>query len=399
MGAVVLPPGERARPDWLRSHRHAWVLAVGAVCFGAFMGQLDASVVALTYTAIGTRFHSGLESVQWISLTYLITLGGLLVPLGRLSDRIGRKRVYLWGFALFTAASAACAAAPSLLVLAATRAVQGAGAAMLQANSVAIVSAAAPTHRLRTALSIQATAQALGLALGPTLGGLLVQTLGWRWVFGLNIPVGIIALVAGRYLLPRSRLHPSEPHHIRDALRARQVPRGLIGALLAYLLLFGPLVLVPVLLQHAGTSAAVTGVVVAALPAGFALGAITNERLLPTAWGVALRCRLGIAATAAGLAGLLLAHTSLAASAATLILTGIGLGIFTPTNNALIMQTTPQSVAGLTGGLISTARAAGTAAGTALIATTIGVATNGVVGITTMLALSAAAALTIPAKA
>lgn len=393
----VFAPGERARPARIRTHRRAWVLAVGTVCFGAFMGQLDASVVALTYDAIGTSFRADLQAVQWVSLTYLVALGGLLIPLGRLSDRLGRKRVYLWGFALFTAASAACAAAPSLLALSATRAVQGAGAAMLQANSVAIVSTAAPANRLRTALSIQATAQALGLALGPTLGGLLVQSVGWRWVFGLNVPIGLIALAIGRYLLPRSRLHPGARHGIGDAARAPGVPRGLAGALLAYLLLFGPLVLVPVVLHGAGVPAALIGLVVAALPAGFALGALANERLLPRAWSPARRCRLGIIATAAGLAGLLPATTHLGAVATTLMAAGIGLGVFTPTNNALIMRAAPTRAAGTAGGLVSAARAAGTAAGTALVATTAALASHGLVTIAALLALTAVAALSVPA--
>ena len=198
--------GERPRPAWLRHNPRAWLAATATVCFGGFMGQLDASVVALTYHEIGRSFAAGLELVQWVSLSYLIALAALLVPLGRLSDRLGRKRVYLWGFGLFTVSSVGCALAPSLLVLVLLRAAQGTGAAMLQANSIALVSTAAPAGRLRTALGIQAAAQAIGLAVGPTVGGLVVGSIGWRWVFALNVPVGVVAMVAGRYLLPRTRI-------------------------------------------------------------------------------------------------------------------------------------------------------------------------------------------------
>ena len=179
-------------------------LAVATVCFGAFMGQLDASVVTLAFPALQRQFGVALAGVQWVSLAYLLALVVLLVPVGRWSDRYGRKLVYLYGFVLFTAASAACGLAPTLGVLVAVRVVQAAGAAMLQANSVALVASSAPAGRRRAALGMQA-AQALGLALGPVAGGLLVAAAGWRWIFFINVPVGAVAVAAGWFLLPRTR--------------------------------------------------------------------------------------------------------------------------------------------------------------------------------------------------
>jgi MFS family permease len=108
---------ERARPDAIRSRPNAWWLAVGTVCFGAFMGQLDASIVTLTYGSLHTEFHASLAAVEWVSLAYLLTLVALLVPAGRLADAYGRKLLYLYGFAIFTLASAACGLAPSLATL------------------------------------------------------------------------------------------------------------------------------------------------------------------------------------------------------------------------------------------------------------------------------------------
>jgi MFS family permease len=357
------------------------------------MGQLDASVVALTYDSIGRSFHSTLAAVQWVSLTYLITLGAVLVPLGRLSDRIGRKRVYLWGFGLFTVSSAACALAPGLAALSALRAVQGLGAAMLQANSVAIVATAAPRARLRTALGMQASAQAVGLALGPTVGGLIVQTIGWRWVFAVNVPVGVVAMLAGRFLIPRTRVDAVSRGSLRDVLGVRTVRWGLLGALLAYLLLFGPIVLVPTVLQARGHSPFLVGLVVAALPAGFALGALAGERVVPGHWTSPRRCRLGAAILGAGIAGLLGTATAGGLPcAATLLVAGIGVGIFTPTNNAMIMSSVPDRSAAVAGGLVSACRAAGTAGGTLLVASTLGAGSSGAIAIWTMLALTALAA-------
>ena len=166
---------ESRRPRWVREHPRAPWAAVGAVCLGAFMGQLDASIVTLTYPQLESEFHAGLGSVQWVSLSYLVVLAVLLVPVGRWSDTRGRKLLYLYGFGLFLLASAACALAPSLGWLVAGRGLQAVGAALLQANSVALVVLSVPASRVRTALGFQGAAQALGLALGPTLGLSLIH--------------------------------------------------------------------------------------------------------------------------------------------------------------------------------------------------------------------------------
>ncbi|MGH8961264.1 MAG: MFS transporter [Jatrophihabitantaceae bacterium] len=389
--------GERPRPEWLREHPKAWLAAVATVCFGAFMGQLDASVVALTYRSIGDTFHAGLDTVQWVTLTYLIALAGLLVPLGAASDRLGRKRVYLWGFAVFGMASLGCALAPNLVVLDATRAVQGAGAAMLQANSVALVATSVTRVRLRTALGIQAAAQALGLALGPTLGGLIVQTIGWRWVFGINVPIAIAAIVLGRFLLPRTRVTAHATRgRLRSVLATPAMPRRLAGALLAYLLLFGPIVLVPNLLLAHGESALLAGLVVAALPVGFALSAALGDRLLPHRWSTGTRCGTGLAVTAAALVGLAAAGTDPAGCAAAMFAIGIGIGCYTPANNALIMGSIGPHVAALAGGLVNTARALGTAGGTAVVAESLSTSGGGShVTLAVLLVVAVVAATTV----
>lgn len=196
---------ESPRPEVIRRNRMAPWLAVAVVCFGAFMGQLDASIVTLTFRPMEHDFHAALAAVQWVSLGYLLVLVALVTPVGRIADVLGRKLVYGYGFIVFTAGSAACAFAPSLGVLIACRLVQAVGAAMLQANSVALVTTSVPATRMRLALSVQAAAQAIGLGLGPTLGGLLTQTAGWRAVYWINVPVGLLAVIAGRYLLPRTR--------------------------------------------------------------------------------------------------------------------------------------------------------------------------------------------------
>ncbi|MFI8461027.1 MFS transporter [Kitasatospora sp. NPDC085464] len=196
---------ERPRPRGIAGWRHAHWLAVGTVCLGAFLGQLDASVIALVFPAIGHHFDAGFAAVEWVALAYLLVLVALLAPIGRLSDLVGRKTMYIGGFAVFGLSSLGAGFAGSLWILVGCRAVQAVGAAMMQANSVALVARGVPEHAMRRALGIQASAQGLGLALGPSLGGLLVEHASWRWVFWVNVPIAVFGILAGWYLLPRTR--------------------------------------------------------------------------------------------------------------------------------------------------------------------------------------------------
>ncbi|MFB8168498.1 MFS transporter [Kitasatospora purpeofusca] len=196
---------ERPRPRGIAGRRYAHWLAVGTVCLGAFLGQLTASVTALVYPALQHRFDAGFAAVEWVALAYLLVLVALLAPIGRLSDLVGRKTVYLGGFAVFGLASLGAGFAGGLGTLVACRAVQAVGGAMMQANSVALVARGVPGHAMRRALGVQAAAQGLGLALGPSLGGLLVAHASWRWVFWINVPVAVVGIAAGWFLLPRTR--------------------------------------------------------------------------------------------------------------------------------------------------------------------------------------------------
>ncbi|MFD4904833.1 MFS transporter [Kitasatospora purpeofusca] len=204
---------ERPRPRGIAGRRYAHWLAVGTVCLGAFLGQLTASVTALVYPALQRRFDAGFAAVEWVALAYLLVLVALLAPIGRLSDLVGRKTVYLGGFAVFGLASLGAGFAGGLGTLVACRAVQAVGGAMMQANSVALVARGVPGHAMRRALGVQAAAQGLGLALGPSLGGLLVAHASWRWVFWINVPVALVGIVAGWFLLPRTRVEaaPTPP--------------------------------------------------------------------------------------------------------------------------------------------------------------------------------------------
>jgi MFS family permease len=305
------------------------------------------------------EFHAPLAAMQWVSLVYLLTLVALLAPAGRISDARGRKLVYTYGFGVFTAASAACGLAPGLTALIAFRLVQAAGAAMLQANSVALVTTSVPEAKMRLALGMQAGAQSPGLALGPTLGGLSMP--GWA---AAGLALSAIAAGAGFAVHEARARFPVIP---LTMLRSKGLARALGGAVSGYLVLFGPLVLVPQVLGTRPGSEAGVGLLLSALPAGFGLAALTADTVLPAHLGNRQRGLLGslVSALALGLFAVLPPGTSLAA--VLLALTGLGLGIFIPANNAAIMRSAPGDSAATLGGLINMARAIGTTLGIALV--------------------------------
>lgn len=177
-------------------------LVVGTVCVGAFLGQLDASIAGLILPTLEDVFDAPVASVEWVAIAYLLTLAALVVPLGRLADLLGRKTLYTWGFLVFIFGSALCGFAPTLGSLVVFRILQAVGAAMLQANSVAIITAAVPRRALGKAIGVQGAAQAVGLSIGPSAGGLLIQTLGWQWVFFIAVPFGLLGTALGWIVLP-----------------------------------------------------------------------------------------------------------------------------------------------------------------------------------------------------
>jgi EmrB/QacA subfamily drug resistance transporter len=180
-------------------------LVIGTVCVGAFLGQLATSIAGLVLPTLEQVFHANVASVEWVAISYLLILAALVVPFGRLADMIGRKLLYTYGFLVFIAGSALCGFAPSLAWLVAFRVLQAVGAAMLQANSVAIIAAAARPRELGKAIGIQGAAQAVGLSVGPSVGGFLIAHFGWQWVFLIPVPFGMAGAAMGYVVLPQTQ--------------------------------------------------------------------------------------------------------------------------------------------------------------------------------------------------
>ncbi len=190
-----------AAPGVARLASYRW-LVVGTVCIGAFMGQVNSSITQLVLPRLEVDFGARLSTVSWVAVAYLLTMAGFLPVFGRLADMFGRKLLYTGGFLLFVLGSTLCGFAPNLPALIAFRVLQAIGAALLSSNSVAIVVTAAGPEERGRALGIMAAAQAVGLSAGPALGGLVLDTLGWQWVFWINVPFGLAAAVIGWFVIP-----------------------------------------------------------------------------------------------------------------------------------------------------------------------------------------------------
>jgi EmrB/QacA subfamily drug resistance transporter len=413
-------------PAFARRADYRW-LVVGVVSIGAFMGQVDASIAQLLLPSLERAFGATLNGVSWVAVAYLLTMAALMPIFGRLADMVGHKLLYVAGFVVFVVGSALCGFAPTLPLLVAARVLQAIGAALLSANSVAIVVAAAGPERRGRAIGIQAAAQAVGLCAGPVIGGILLNALGWQWVFWINVPFGIAGAIAGWFILPltahlaretrfdlqgalllgpmltafmmvlnegqawgakspafiatatigvillvllvRTERRSQDPLLDPRLFEQRAFTAANAGSLMAYALLFGVMLLMPFVFERAYLdSPLAAGLRLAIIPIAISLVAplsgILYDRL-----GARIPTLAGMATCAAALA---LLYAVLGQSRGdlnyvmiALAIFGVGQGLFTAANNSAIMAAAPADLTGEAGGLLNVTRAFGISSGIA----------------------------------
>jgi EmrB/QacA subfamily drug resistance transporter len=405
---------------------YRWIV-IGTVCVGAFMGQVDSSITQLLLPRLESEFNARLSTVSWVAVAYLLAMAAFLPIFGRLADIVGRKLLYTGGFLLFVMGSALCGLAPNLPVLIAFRVLQGIGAALLSSNSVAIVVAAAGKELRGRALGIQAAAQAVGLSAGPAIGGLVLDMLDWRWVFWINVPVGLAGTVMGWFVLPPTKDLPDDARFdwkgavmivpaltavmavlnegyawgatsplllgcvalavilltlfIRSERRAdvplielklfaqRAFSAGNVAGLLSYGTLFGLFFLMPFIFVRAYRDSI--------LAAGLRLCIVPLMIGVVAPIGGALYDKLGarlptvfgmvICVGALVMLGAVLedARDSLPAVMLALAVFGIGQGLFVSPNNSAIVAAAPANLTGEAGGLLNVTRSLGVSLGVA----------------------------------
>jgi EmrB/QacA subfamily drug resistance transporter len=214
-----------AAPVSLASARGRWVLA--ATVLGSGIATLDGTVVNVALPTIGRELHGGVAELQWVVTAYLLTLAALLLLAGALSDRFGRRRIFLVGVGWFTLASVACGLAPSTPLLTAARALQGVGGALLTPGSLAIIEASFRKEDRAAAIGAWSGLGGVAVAIGPFFGGWLVQAWSWRLVFFINVPIAIAVVAIALRTVPETR-DPDAPHTL-DGSGAALAALGLGG--------------------------------------------------------------------------------------------------------------------------------------------------------------------------
>jgi EmrB/QacA subfamily drug resistance transporter len=399
---------------------------LSAVGMGVFLATIDGSIVNISLPTLVSSFQTDFALVQWVVLAYLLTVTTLLLGVGRLADIYGKKPIYTTGFVVFTLGSVLCGLSPTIYTLIGFRVLQAVGAAMIMALGMAITTEAFPPSERGRALGISGTIVSVGIALGPTLGGLIVKNLSWHWIFFVNLPVGIIGtwmvvryvpafrppggqrfdywgaltlcvsllsllvaltlgqrlgfgdrtvlLLAGMWIIFLAAFIYIELRTEQPMIDLHLFQRSLFSVSLAtgfmiFICLAGTTVLMPFYAENVlGYDPQQTGLLMATIPV--ALGIIAPvSGSLSDRFGSRLITVTGLAVLAAGF----LAVSTLDAGTTTwgyilrFLPIGLGMGIFQSPNNSAIMGAAPRDRLGIASGMLAMTRTLGQTTGIAVL--------------------------------
>ncbi len=413
---------EKHKP--LGLERKWWVLV--AVGVASFMSALDSSVANVILPILKGYYRTDVASVEWIVTIYLLVVSGLLLSFGRLGDLRGHKQIFILGFTIFILGSILCGISPSVGFMVLSRTLQALGAAMLFANSPAILTGNFPAAQRGQALGLQATMTYLGLTVGPSLGGWLAEQFSWRAVFFINVPVGLAALALSSHFIPAdTELKSSEKFDIPGAVvfmaglsalllglnqghswgwtspailgllslaivllgifliietrsespmldltlfRVRLFSAAAASALLNYISLYGIIFLMPFyLLQGRGFSPSHAGLILTAQPLVMAIAAPLSGTLSDRI-GSRILSTVGMAIMAVGLVMLsrMGPATPTTYIIGSLAVFGLGTGVFISPNTNALMGSAPRNRQGIASGILATARNSGMVLGVGL---------------------------------
>jgi len=411
-------------PYFVRHPQWKWFI-LSTVLVGATMSALDVSIVNVAMPTLEQTFQVDMATIEWVAMAYMLTLTIFLPLFGRLADMMGRAKLYNLGFVIFSIGSALCGMASTAGFLIAARIVQAVGAGLLQANSVAIITEAFPERELGRAIGLQGATQAIAMAAGPFLGGIIITLVGWRFIFYINVPIGIIGTIAALYILPKNAPARKESidywgtlffssglaflilgfnqagklgwtsttiisyfslavvllsaflllerkiiHPMIDLNLFRQwnFSAGNLAGLLSYYIFFAVLFFMPFYFERIlKFTPAVAGSFLTAVPVAMAATAPISGYIADR-YGSRLMTISGMAVC--GFASLILSYVKYLPNpyllCGALIILGIGMGMFTPPNNSSIMTSVPKQRLGVAGGILNMMRSLGLIFGVAL---------------------------------
>ena len=349
------------------SAKSGWVTA--ALALSALLASLGTSIANIALPTLAQAFAAPFAEVQAVVVAYLAALTISVVVAGRLGDRFGLRRVLLAGLGIFAAASFFCALAPSLHLLIAARIAQGVGAAILMTLAMALMREVASEARVGRAMGLLGTISALGTALGPSLGGLLLPLTGWRGIFAVQVPMALLAWALAVFLLPRDVVKPKSKAPTLLAVLDRHLLPGLAINFVVAAVMMTTLVVGPFFLGMAlGFQPAGVGLVMTVGPVISILGGVPAGRLVD-GWGSGRVLTLGLALLCAGafLLALLPGLADVAGYVLAIAVLTPGYQLFQAANNTQVLADIAKEQRGTVSGLLSLSRNAGLIAGASLM--------------------------------
>lgn len=399
---------------------------MSAVAMGIFLATIDGSIVNVALPTLVRELNTTFAVVQWVVLAYLLTLATLLLGVGRWGDMIGKKTIYVTGFVAFTLGSVLCGMAPTIYWLIMFRVVQAVGGAMVFALGIAIVTEAFPNSERGKALGVAGTVVSIGIVVGPTLGGVIIDALSWHWIFLVNLPVGILGTYMSAKFVPATKPAGRQKFDFPGAVtmflsllafllaltwgqeagftspgilllfalwllflvvflviewRSRQpivelslfqnnlFTTGLITGFLTFVAIAGSIILLPFYLEDVlGYNTREVGLLLAVVPV--ALGLVSPiSGVLSDRFGTRPITVIGLVLLVGGYLAMstLTAQTSAVGYIVRLLPVGLGMGIFQSPNNSAIMGSVARHRLGIASGLLSLTRTLGQTAGIAIL--------------------------------
>jgi EmrB/QacA subfamily drug resistance transporter len=412
-------------PETTPDYSRKWYILL-AVGMGIFLATIDGSIVNIALPTLVTDLHTDFAIVQWVVLAYLLAIISLLPAVGRLSDIYGKKGIYAAGFIVFTVGSVLCGLSASIEALIAFRVLQAIGAAMVVALGMAIVTEAFPENERGKAIGVTGTIVSIGIAIGPTLGGLILQNLTWHWVFFVNLPVGIIGtftvfcyvpftksgarqrfdflgavilsavlltfmlsltwgqfngfgspgvflLAGGSVLLVavfiRIEAQVKQPVIDINLFKYRYFSSAILTGMIVFICITGSTLLIPFYAENImGYDPQKTGLLMATIP--IALGVISPlSGILSDRYGSDAISVVGLGISALGFLAVsgLTTETSVTGFILRFLPIGLGVGLFQSANYSAIMGSGSRKHLGVISGIVSVMRSLGQASGIAVI--------------------------------